>query len=235
MGQKVHPKAFRLGVISSWDSKWFARGRRYAQMLRQDVEIRKFLRNKLRDASVAKVEIDRNPNILAITLHTGKPGVIIGRGGSGAEELRRVIEKKFLRTKGTKLNLSIKEVEHPLSSAQIVAQNIALEIERRLPFRRTMRRALEQVMKTSGVVGAKVALSGRLDGAEIARREILSRGKIPMHTLRTNIEFGRTVAVTTYGTVGVKVWINHGEVFNTDEIQKSKIKNQNDGVPHRGT
>jgi len=215
MGQKVHPRAFRLGIISTWDSKWFARGRRYAQLLRQDVEIRKFLKKKLREASVAKVEIDRNPNMLTITLHTGKPGVIIGRGGSGAEELRRALEKKFLRTKGTKLNLSIKEVEHPSGSAQIVAQNIALEIERRLPFRRTMRRALEQIMKTSGVAGAKVELSGRLDGAEIARNETLSRGKIPMHTLRTNIEFGRTVAITTYGTVGVKVWVNHGEVFSS--------------------
>jgi small subunit ribosomal protein S3 len=226
MGQKVHPRAFRLGITSTWDSKWFARGRRYAELLRQDVEVRAYLKRKFRDASLASVEIERGANTVTVTLATGKPGVIIGRGGSGVDELRKDLERRFFKVKGVKLSLSIKEVDHPQRNAQIVAIALAQEIERRMPFRRTMKRAIEQVMK-AGALGVKIQLGGRLGGAEIARDETLSQGKIPMHTLRANIEFGRTVAMTTYGTVGVKVWVNHGEVFSkVGEGQKLKTQSE---------
>ena len=200
MGQKVHPRAFRLGTTSTWDSKWFARGRNYAALLKQDVEVRTYLRRKFRDASLAQVEIERGANSVTVTVVTGKPGVIIGRGGSGVDELRKDLERRFFRVKGTKLNLSIKEAEHPQRNAQIVAVALAQEIERRMPFRRAMKRAIEQVMK-AGALGVK---------------------KIPLHTLRANIEYARTAAVTTYGTVGVKVWVNHGEVFSKVDETKSK-------------
>ena len=217
MGQKVHPRAFRLGNTATWDGKWFARGKKFTTFLRQDVEIRKFLRERFRDASLARVEIERSPSAITIILYTGKPGLIIGRGGSGVEELRKTLEKNFFphRT-NVKMNVSIKEVERPLATAQIVVMGIVLDIEKRIPFRRTMRRALEQIMK-AGAKGAKVTLGGRLDGAEIARTETLIRGTIPLHTLRSNIDFGRAAAKTTYGTVGVKVWVNHGEVFSKIE------------------
>jgi len=219
MGQKVHPKVFRLGITTTWDGKWFARGRKFASLLRQDVTIRRYLVRRLREASIARVEIERSLNAITVTIFTGKPGLIIGRGGSGVEELRKDLEKKFFspvahakQGNTTKLNLSIKEVEHPQTSAQVVAVGMALDIEKRIPFRRTLRRAIEGIMK-AGAQGAKITISGRLDGAEIARRETLTRGKVPLHTLRNNIDFGRTVAITTYGTVGIKVWVNHGEVF----------------------
>src|SRR3990167_5922270 len=221
MGQKVHPRAFRLGTTSTWDSKWFARGRNYAALLKQDVEVRTYLRRKFRDASLAQVEIERGANSVTVTVVTGKPGVIIGRGGSGVDELRKDLERRFFRVKGTKLNLSIKEAEHPQRNAQIVAVALAQEIERRMPFRRAMKRAIEQVMK-AGALGVKIQMGGRLGGAEIARDETLSQGKIPLHTLRANIEFARTAAVTTYGTVGIKVWVNHGEVFSKVDETKSK-------------
>lgn len=225
MGQKVHPKAFRLGVTASWDGKWFAKGKKFAALLKQDVVMRRFLMRKLRESSVSRVEIERSTGAITVTIYTGKPGLIIGRGGSGVEELRKELEKRFFTgIKGTKLNLSVKEVERPQTSAQLVAQALALDIEKRIPFRRTMRRAIEQVMK-AGALGAKITLGGRLDGAEIARQETLIRGTIPLHTLRSNIEFGRSTAVTTYGTVGVKVWVNHGEVFRkVNEMQNPKPK-----------
>ena len=225
MGQKVHPKAFRLGVTASWDGKWFAKGRKFAALLRQDVTIRRYLTRKLRDASLARVEIERASGAITVTIFTGKPGLIIGRGGSGVDELRKDLEKRFFAdsVKGTKLNLSIKEIERPQTSAQLVAVGIALDIEKRIPFRRTIRRAIEQVMK-AGALGAKITLGGRLDGAEIARQETLIRGTIPLHTLRSNIEFGRSTAVTTYGTVGVKVWVNHGEVFHTKSQERANAK-----------
>lgn len=222
MGHKVHPKLFRLGIIATWDSKWFARGRRYAEFLKQDVEVRSYLKRKFRDAGLTKVEIERGANTITVILHTGKPGVIIGRGGSGVEELRKDLEFRFFRNRGLKLTFSIKEVEHPQRSAQIVANTIAQDIERRFPFRRSMKRAIDQVMK-AGALGVKIQLGGRLGGAEIARDETLAQGKMPLHTLRANIDYARTAAVTTYGTVGVKVWVNHGEVFSKiDEIRRKQ-------------
>lgn len=211
MGQKVHPKAFRLGVISTWNSKWFAR-KDYAALVRQDVQVRRFLHTKLRDGGLSLVEIERGPSALTITLYTSKPGVVIGRGGSGIEALRKELQTKFLRGVKQTLKVNIQEVRQPDLDAQIVMRNVIDQIEKRLPFRRIMKVTIEQVMR-AGAQGVRVALSGRLNGAEIARREHLSRGKIPLQTLRANIDYSRGTAHTTYGTIGVKVWIYKGEVF----------------------
>lgn len=212
MGQKVHPKIFRIGITTDWNAKWFARGKKYASLLKQDILIRKFLKNRLKEAGVAKVEIERSPDQISVIIYTSKPGLIIGRGGAGIEEIRKEIQKKTLKDEKFNLKLEIKEVEKPQLFAQIVAQNIALELEKRIPYRRTMKRAIDQVMK-AGALGIKVICSGRLGGVEIARRETLSQGKIPLNTLRADIDYGRTAAFTTYGAVGVKVWIYKGEIF----------------------
>lgn len=212
MGQKVHPKAFRLGVITSWNSKWFAR-KNYSFLLREDIEIRKHLNNKLREAGLAGVDIERSANGIAVTIQTSRPGMVIGRGGTGVEKLKNELAR--LVGKGRKkvdVKVNIQEVENPDQNAQVVVRNVIDQIEKRLPFRRIIKHTVDQVMR-SGALGAKVMLSGRLNGAEIARTEKLSSGKIPLQTLRANIDYARGAARTTYGAIGVKVWVYHGEVF----------------------
>lgn len=221
MGQKVNPKVFRLGITTEWNSAWFARGRSYAKQLHEDLSIRKFVMTKLRDANVAQVKVDRSPKALTVTLHTAKPGMVIGRGGAGVEELKKSIQDKILKDrKKVNLQINIKEITKPMLSAAVVAQNIVADLERRVPYRRSMRRVVDQVMK-NGAQGVKVILSGRLDGAEIARNETLTNGKIPLHTIRADIDYYRTVARTIYGAVGVKVWIYKGEVFASDKKEKN--------------
>lgn len=210
MGQKVHPKIFRIGITQNWKSKWFAK-KGYAKFLEQDIKIRKYIQKKLRDAGVANVEIERSGTNVVVNIYTSRPGVVIGRGGTGAEELKKELEKKFAYKKNT-LRLNIQEVPKPYLNAQIVCQSIIDQLEKRMPFRRTSKQAVDQVMK-AGAKGAKVIVGGRLDGAEIARRETFSKGSIPLHTLRADVEYARGAAHTTYGAVGVKVWIYKGEVF----------------------
>lgn len=211
MGQKVHPKAFRLGVTSQWNSRWFTT-REYPKFLRQDVEIRKFLKKKLTTAGVAGVEIERSLQNLTITIHTAKPGVVIGRGGQGIESLKQGI-RRLLMGQGTyNVKLNVQEVNKPDLAAQVVVGNIAEQIEKRLPFRRIMKQTVEQVMQ-AGAKGVKVMLAGRLNGAEIARTEMLARGALPLQKLRADIDYGRGEAFTTYGKIGIKVWIYKGEVF----------------------
>ena len=214
MGHKINPIMFRTGDLFTWNSKWFAK-KDYPAMLRQDLEIRKFLMRKLKDAGLAKVEIERTPTALTVVLHAAKPGMIIGRGGHGVEELRREIVHRFIAVK-TNLTISIQEVSSPNSSAQLVAQTMANDLEKRLPFRRVMKQALGRIER-AGALGAKVMCAGRLNGAEIARTEKLAWGKMPLHTLRANIDYARTAAFTTYGAIGVKVWIYKGEKFAADE------------------
>ncbi|MBI5465743.1 MAG: 30S ribosomal protein S3 [Candidatus Kerfeldbacteria bacterium] len=215
MGQKVHPKAFRLGVVYSWKSKWFAR-RGYRDLLEADIRLRRWLKKKLKGAAVAQIEVERGASTITITIHTAKPGVVIGRGGAQVEELKREIKARFLEPKQN-LQLNIQEVPNPMLSAEIVAENMALELEKRLPFRRVMKQAMDQVMK-AGALGVKVMVGGRLNGAEIARSEQLSHGTVPLHTIRAEIDFSRTVARTTYGMIGIKVWINRGEAATTPSI-----------------
>jgi len=210
MGQKVHPKIFRIGVIDSWQSKWCAK-KDYAELLEQDVKIRDYVRRKLKQASVAAVEIERSGETVTVNIYTSKPGVVIGRGGTGVEEIKKEITKKLVDKKVT-LNVNIQEVSEPNLNAQLVAQSIIEQLEKRIPFRRTVKRAVEQVRR-AGAKGIKIIVGGRLDGSEIARKETFTKGSIPLHTLRANIDYARETAFTTYGTVWIKVWIYRGDVF----------------------
>ncbi|MFH1866484.1 MAG: 30S ribosomal protein S3 [Patescibacteria group bacterium] len=218
MGQKVHPISFRTGVVYSWKSKWFSR-RNYRELLTSDIRIRKWLKSKLKGASVDKIEIERSPTSVNIIIYTAKPGIIIGRGGAQVEELKKLIKEQFLKS-NENLQLTIQEVPKGLLSANVVAENMALEIEKRMPFRRVMKQAIDQVMK-AGALGVKVQVAGRLNGAEIARTETLATGKVPLQTLRAEIDYSRTAARTTYGNIGIKVWINKGEVFATKKSTTS--------------
>lgn len=214
MGHKVHPKIFRIGELYTWDSKWFAR-KDYAKFLQQDILIRKFLRKELKEAAVAQIEIERTPAAITLIIHSGKPGVIIGRGGQGIEELKKKVKKNFLDPKSS-LNINIKEIDQPNLAAELIVQSIAADLEKRMPFRRVMKQAIGKVEK-AGAKGVKVTVSGRLNGAEIARTETLSSGKLPLHTLRADIDYARGTAKTTYGILGIKVWIYKGEIFKKKE------------------
>lgn len=218
MGHKVHPKVFRLATVYSWDSKWFARGKNYVSSLQEDVEIREFMRKALKEAGLNHVDIERTPKQLTITVHVAKPGVVIGRAGAGIEDLKKKVLKTFYRGRRVTLNINVQEIARPTLFSEIVGQQIAQDIEKRLPFRRSMKMAIERVMK-SGAKGVKLTLSGRLNGAEIARTETISHGSIPLHNLRADIDFARVRANTVYGVIGIKVWIYRGDVFGS-EVQK---------------
>jgi len=210
MGQKVHPRIFRMITTANWKSKWFSK-KDYAKFLEQDIKIRKWLAKKLREAGVALIEVERSGARVTVNLHTSKPGVVIGRGGAGADELKKEIKNRFLPKK-TQLNINIHEISKPDMNAAIVCQGIIEQLEKRMPFRRVAKRAMEQVMQ-AGAKGVKIIVGGRLGGSEIARQEKFSQGSIPLHTLRADIDYSRGGAQTTYGVIGVKVWINHGEIF----------------------
>ena len=209
MGQKVNPHGLRVGIISDWDSKWYAEGD-FADNLVEDYKIREFLKKKLFSAAISKIDIERTTDKVKVTVHTAKPGVIIGKGGAEIEKLKAQVEK--LTTK--KLNLEIKEIKRPDTNAQLVAENIAAQLENRVSFRRAMKSTMSRTMK-SGAKGIKTCCAGRLGGADMARIEFYSEGTIPLQTLRADIDYGFAEANTTYGKVGVKVWIYHGEVLPT--------------------
>lgn len=213
MGHKVNPKGFRTGVLFFWDSKWFARGTKYSQDLRVDLTMKKFLEKELKPAGVTKIEIERTMNALTIVVHAAKPGVVIGRQGAGAEEIKKKIRTKFFGSKKITLNLNIMEVEQPGMNASLVVQSVAADIEKRMPFRRVMKQSIERVQK-AGAQGVKITVAGRLNGAEIASSETRSWGTIPLHTLRAHIDYSCGTARTMYGAIGVKVWVYRGEVFN---------------------
>lgn len=208
MGQKINPRSMRLQVDHDWQSRWYA-DRDYAAFLIQDLKIRAAISKKLsKRAGVARVDIERSPGQIVVSIHTSKPGVVIGRGGSGAEELKTLLAKLA----GGPVKVSIEEVKKPEINATLVAENIAGQLERRISFRRAMKMSVENAMK-SGALGAKVAIAGRLNGAEMARRENVSQGSIPLHTLRADIDFAHALAKTTYGVIGVKVWVYKGTKF----------------------
>lgn len=213
MGKKVHPFAFRLGITRHSASRWFSRERsQYTKRLRQDIEVRKFLRTKLRGSGIAHVEVERSEGSFSIIIHTSRPGMVIGRAGAGVEDLKNEIHRKYFGSEKIAINISIHEVKQPDLSAEIILQGLVEQIEKRLPFRRVMKRGIETVIRAGGK-GAKVCMSGRLNGADIARTEKLSEGKIPLHTLRADIDYARGIAKTTFGVIGIKVWIYKGEVF----------------------
>ena len=207
MGQKVHPVGFRVGFIRDWDSRWFA-DKDYAALLIEDAKIRKFIKKNLSDAGISRIEIERAAQKLRITLNTAKPGIIIGRGGRGADDLRAHLE----RVTGKQVHINVQEVRDPELDAQLVAENIAQQIEKRIAYRRAMRQAITRTMRM-GAKGIKVRAGGRLAGAEIARVEVDKLGKIPLHTLRADIDYGFAEAATTYGNIGIKVWIYRGDIL----------------------
>lgn len=212
MGQKVHPKVFRIGTIRGWDGIWFAKQKTFRDFLKEDVELRDFLRGVLKEAFVDRIEIERTRQEVRIIIHSAKPGVIIGRGGAGIDELTQKLKRRFFSGRRVRISVNVKEIQKPSLSAQVLAQQIAADIEKRLPFRRVMKMAIDRSLK-AGALGVKVVVSGRLNGAEIARREMIAQGKIPLHNLRADIDFATVPAFTIWGAIGVKVWVNRGEVF----------------------
>lgn len=212
MGQKVHPKAFRLGVTRFWDGKWFAKKDQYKTLLQEDVQIRSFLRKELKDALVDRIEIERSRGNLTINIHSAKPGIIIGRQGAGIEELNKKLKKNFFRGRRVNVNINVKEVQKPSLSSNIIGQQIAADIEKRMPYRRVMKMAIERVLKANAK-GVKITVKGRLNGAEIARTETIAKGSIPLHNLRADIDYASVRANTIYGVIGIKVWVHRGEVF----------------------
>lgn len=218
MGQKVNPHGLRVGVISDWDSKWYAE-KDFADNLVEDYKIREFLKKKLYSAGISKIEIERTADKVKAIVYTAKPGVVIGKGGSEIEKVKAQLSK--MTTK--KLSIDIKEVKKPDNDAQLVAENIATQLENRISFRRAMKSAMSRTMK-SGAKGIKTAVSGRLGGADMARTEFYSEGNIPLQTLRADIDYGFAEADTTYGKLGVKVWIYHGEVLPTKSNKEGSDK-----------
>lgn len=208
MGQKVHPEGLRLGIIRDWDGKWYANKKVFASILHEDVKIRKFIKEKLYAAGVSRVQIERAANRVRISIYASRPGIVIGRGGAEVEVLRKELETKT----GKQVHVNIVEIKVPETDAQLVAENVAAQIEKRAAFRRAMKQVVLRAMK-QGAKGIKVACSGRLAGAEIARTEWYSEGKVPLHTLRADIDYGFCEAKTTYGRIGIKVWIYKGEVM----------------------
>lgn len=208
MGQKVHPHGFRVGYIYDWDSKWFAGPREYTQKLHEDIRLREFILKQLPDASISRVEIDRNANLVTVTIHTGKPGIVIGRGGAKVEELRNSLE----RLTGGRVRVNIQEIRTPELDAYLVARSVADQLERRVAFRRAVKQSVQRTMQR-GAKGVRVAIAGRLGGAEMSRREVETAGRVPRHTLRADIDYGIAEAHTTYGRIGVKAWIYKGDVL----------------------
>ena len=215
MGQKVNPHGMRVGVIKDWDSKWYAEAD-FSDNLVEDYNIRKFVKKELYSAGISKIEIERASERVKVFIYTAKPGVVIGKGGADIEKLKAKIQK--LTTK--KVSIDIKEIKRPDGDAQLVAENIALQLENRVSFRRAMKSVMSRTMKTAGVKGIKTSVSGRLGGADMARTEFYSEGTIPLQTLRADIEYGFAEADTTYGKVGVKVWIYKGEVLPTKSVKE---------------
>ncbi len=207
MGQKVHPKGLRIGVIKDWDAKWYA-DKNYTELLHEDIKIRHHIKQKLYDAGISTIEIERAANRLKVSVHTAKPGIVIGKGGAEVETLRKEIE----RMSNKQVALNIVEIKKPEIDAQLVAEGVAQQLEKRVSFRRAMKQAVSRTMKF-GAEGIKIMCSGRLGGAEMARTEWYSEGKVPLHTLRADIDYGFAEANTTYGKIGVKVWIYKGEVL----------------------
>lgn len=207
MGQKVHPTGFRLGIVKDWETHWYA-DKDYQKLVQEDIALRKMIQRDLRDAAVPKIEIERSANNLTVTIHTAKPGIVIGKSGVKVDELRRKLETQT----GKKVRVNINEIRQPELDSTLVARSIAEQLERRVAFRRAMKQAVTRTLQR-GAKGVKVIVSGRLGGAEMSRREREVSGKVPLHTLRADIDYGTAEALTTYGVIGIKVWIYKGEIL----------------------
>ena len=219
MGQKVHPIGIRLGIVKDWTSKWYADSKNFADNLNMDLKVRQHIRKALSNASVSRVQIERPANNARITIHTARPGIVIGKKGEDVEKLRKELSNMM----GVTVNINIEEIRKPELDAHLVAENIAQQLERRIMFRRAMKRAVTNAMRL-GALGVKVRVSGRLNGAEIARTEWYHEGRVPLHTLRADIDYGVVEANTTYGVIGVKVWLFKGEIFEKGVFAESQTE-----------
>ncbi|PKL36307.1 30S ribosomal protein S3 [Candidatus Peregrinibacteria bacterium HGW-Peregrinibacteria-1] len=220
MGQKVNPKGIRIGITQDWDSKWYANKKEYKKLFHQDLAIEEFIRKELKaEGGVSQIEIMRTQGKVIINIHTSKPGVIIGRGGESIEKLKERLNKLF----GDNFSINIKEIKKPMLDAHIVAESIAQQVEKRISYRRAAKMSLEKILE-NGAIGAKIYLGGRLNGVEISRGEFFSKGKVPLHTFRADIDYASLPANTSYGKIGIKVWIYKGEVFKKD--LKIKLQQQ---------
>jgi len=246
MGQKVHPIGFRLGIIRDWDSRWYARKAVYREWVLEDARVRALLRKRFatdgaarggrsrnrdarnRDAGLSRIEIERAPNMLKLTLHTAKPGIIIGRGGRGVEDIRADIERIVKQ----KVHINVEEIRQPELDAQLVAENVAAQIERRIAFKRAVRQAVQRSMKM-GAKGVRVMMSGRLGGAEMSRRYSDREGKLPLHTLRADVDYGFTEAVTASGNIGVKVWLYRGDILPQAAPVEPKVVERPAATPEK--
>ena len=230
MGRKIHPLAFRLGVNQPWKSRWFSK-KHFREYLREDTLLLEWLKKRLRRAYVTDINIERLPGgKMEITIHTARPGILIGRGGAGIEELRHAVNEKLREIRGAhgmhqkkndQVRIEIQEVRNPDAHASLLAQSVAEQLERRMPFRRVMTRTLERAMAAREVQGAKIQVSGRLGGAEMSRKEWVRDGRVPLQTLRANIDYALDEARTTYGVIGVKVWLYKGDLFSEEDITKA--------------
>lgn len=233
MGKKVNPKGYRLSSIFTWDSKWFARKNDYKRALSLDIKIKDFLRKELKNFSISKIGMEKTANSMVVNIYTAKPGVLIGKGGAGIEDLKKKIKHNFFASEKVNLEVNILEVSKPALNAELVLQGIAIDIEKRVPFRKAMKQAIGKVERAGGK-GVKISVSGRLNGAEIARREVLSTGKIPLQTLRANIDYAQGVANTIYGAIGIKVWIYKGDIFSGDANSQPEPRDTRDNRGERG-
>ncbi len=229
MGQKTHPVGFRLGIIRDWESKWFL-DRGYSDALAEDWHIRSFIHKNLKNAAISRVEIERRGNQVKVTIYTAKPGIIIGRGGKGVDDIRALLE----RLTGKMVHVNVEEIRYPDRDAQLVAETIAAQIEKRIAYKRAMRQAMMRALRLD-VKGIKINCAGRLAGSEMARREVAKDGKIPLHTLRADIDYGFAEAATTYGHIGIKVWIYKGDVLpGKERSDESELKLRREVRTERG-
>lgn len=218
MGQKVNPNGLRIGLTHSWPSTWFATGRKYRDFFLQDVRIKRTIRARMRDAGISEIDIDRGKKV-TVTIHTSKPGVIIGKQGAAIEDMRKDLEREF----GGSFEVEIREIRNPEADAEVIAETIQGQIQRRMPYRRASKMAIEKAMQ-AGALGVKITVSGRLNGAEIARDELYKDGNVPLHTLRANIQYAVRHAVTKFGTIGIQVWVYKGMVFKkVQQIQSATL------------
>jgi small subunit ribosomal protein S3 len=212
MGHKVNPQGIRIGITSDWKSRWFSK-KDFPSQLKEDVKIRERIFKQLKNAAVGGVEVERSVGSIKIIIKTARPGVIIGRGGTGVEDIKKMIKDEFFKQKKLNLKVEVEEIKNMEENAMVIAQSVAEQLEKRMPFRRVLKTTLERMMENKRINGIKIEISGRLGGADMSRREWSAKGNLPLHTLRADIDFAKVTARTTFGVIGVKVWVNRGEKF----------------------
>jgi len=212
MGHKVNPQGIRIGITSDWKSRWFSE-KDFASQLKEDIKIREMVFKQLKNAAVGGVEVERSVGSVKIIIKTARPGIIIGRGGTGVEDIKKKIKDEFFKQKKLNLKVEVEEIKNMEENAMVIAQSVAEQLEKRMPFRRVLKTTIERMMENKRIAGIKIEISGRLGGADMSRREWSAKGNLPLHTLRADIDFAKVTARTTFGVIGVKVWVNRGEKF----------------------